>query len=81
MNAFDRIYNCGLSVGDTVELYRSYGDNGKYNSNIIKNMPNGTKGIVEEPCNDDWPDDAIQVFMDSGHGAIEDRLLRKITCL
>ncbi len=78
MNEADVVYPCGLRVGDRVVLRRlNPDDDGRYNAHVVRYLRDGTSGVVLAPPNDGFPDDAVQVEMDGGYGAVEAGLLRR----
>lgn len=66
-------YPCGLSVGDKVELIPGPR---KYNTHIQLSV--GDTGRVLDPPNEGFPDDAVQVQIGTGIGALDACILRKV---
>ncbi len=64
-----------LKVG---QLVRLISHDSSYNLHIVKSIPIGTVGTVREPPNDGFPSNAVQVSMDGGCGAIEDKCLEPL---
>lgn len=64
-------YN-GFKVGERV---RYIGGARKYNNQI--SIPIGSIGVVQEPCNDGWPSDCLQLQIDGGYGAVDIRCLER----
>lgn len=60
-------YSSGFEVGDNVVLRDLEGR--KYNRYVP--LENGSRAVVQEKPNPDWPDDAVQIQCGGGSGAID----------
>jgi hypothetical protein len=67
-------YPCGLKVGERVVTL--FGPR-KYNTQIY--VKPGEIATVEDPPNDDFPDDAVQVKLKSGCGALDASILMPLS--